>query len=160
MSNEITADTVGLDICRSVGEVLAAKLGGDSPQVLPQMVNQKKLGKKSGTGFYAYKRGKIVRAKYEQSSIPMSDIRDRLVLRLLNEAAACLREQIVADADLVDVGMVFGTGFAPFRGGPLNYARERGVDEIIERLQHLAKQVDERFLPDPGWDLLKQGQST
>ena len=154
------ADTVGLDICRSVGEVLAAKLGGDSPQVLTQMVNQKKLGKKSGTGFYAYKRGKIVRAKYEQSSIPMSDIRDRLVLRLLNEAAACLREQVVADADLVDVGMVFGTGFAPFRGGPLNYARERGVDEIIERLQHLAKQVDERFLPDPGWDLLKQGQST
>ena len=149
------ADTVGLDICRSVGEVLAVKLGGESPRILDQLVNQKRLGKKSGHGFYAYKRGKPVREKYEQSHISTNDIRDRMVLRLLNEAVACLREEVVADADLVDVGMVFGTGFAPFRGGPINYARERGIGEIVERLKHLAASVDERFVPDPGWRALE-----
>ncbi|MGR8946837.1 MAG: 3-hydroxyacyl-CoA dehydrogenase NAD-binding domain-containing protein [Gammaproteobacteria bacterium] len=153
------ADTVGLEICRSVGEVLAAKLGGESPQVLTRMVNQKWLGKKTERGFYEYKRGKIVRPKYEHSNVPINEIRDRMVLRLINEAVACLREEVVSDADLVDVGMVFGTGFAPFRGGPLNYARSRGLDEVVERLEYLAERVDERFLPDPGWALLKHGKS-
>ena len=154
------ADTVGLDICQSVGEVLSAKLGGESPKVLERMVNQKHLGKKSGQGFYAYKNGKPVRDKYEPANTPSSDIRDRLVLRLLNEAVACLREGVVADADLVDVGMVFGTGFAPFRGGPLNYARDRGIGEIVERLKHLADAVDERFLPDPAWKTLESGNGS
>ncbi|MEM7466344.1 MAG: 3-hydroxyacyl-CoA dehydrogenase NAD-binding domain-containing protein [Pseudomonadota bacterium] len=151
------ADTVGLDICRSVGEVLAAKLGGESPRILDKLVTQQRLGKKTGHGFYEYKRDKIVRDKVEPSNTPTNDIRDRLVLRLLNEAVACLREGVVSDADLVDVGMVFGTGFAPFRGGPLQYARDRGVSEIIERLNYLASAIDERFLPDPGWETLSAG---
>lgn len=148
------ADTVGLDICLSVGQVLATKLGGDSPQIIEKMVNQRKLGKKTGEGFYQYKKGKIVRPKYEASNVPLNDIRDRMILRLLNEAVACLREEVVADADLVDVGMVFGTGFAPFRGGPMNYARNRGIGEVRERLRDLADSVDERFIPDPGWQTL------
>ena len=154
------ADTVGLDICQSVGEVLSAKLGGESPRILGNMVNQKQLGRKSDRGFYEYKKGKPVIAKYEPSQTPINDIRDRLVLRLLNEAVACLREKVVEDADLVDVGMVFGTGFAPFRGGPLNYARDRGIDDIIERLQHLAESIDDRFLPDPGWRTLNLGNES
>lgn len=152
------ADTVGLDICRSVGEVLAAKLGGESPRILEQMVRQKKLGKKSDEGFYRYKKGKITRPKYELSNLPRADIRDRMILRLLNEAVACLREEVVADADLIDVGMVFGTGFAPFRGGPLNYARDRGIEEVVARLQQLADTVGDRFLPDPGWQEIAAGE--
>ena len=151
------ADTVGLDICRSVGEVLSTKLGGESPRILDQMVSQRKLGKKTGQGFYAYKKGKIFREKYAHSNLLKADIRDRLILRLVNESVACLREQVVSDADLVDVGMVFGTGFAPFRGGPLNYARDRGPEEIVERLQHLAGVIDERFTPDPGWQSFTTG---
>jgi len=148
------ADTVGLDICLSVGQVLSTKLGGESPQIIEKMVSQRKLGKKTGEGFYQYKKGKIVRPKYEASNVPLNDIRDRMILRLLNEAVACLREEVVADADLVDVGMVFGTGFAPFRGGPMNYARNRGIGEVRERLRDLADSVDERFIPDPGWQTL------
>ena len=74
-----------------------------------------------------------------------------MMLRLLNEAVAWLGEGIVADADLVDVGMVFGTGFAPFRGGPLNYACDRGVTEITQRLEAFAAAHGERFKPDARW---------
>ena len=60
------------------------------------------------------------------------------MLQYLNEAVACLRERVVEDADLLDAGMIFGTGFAPFRGGPLHYARARGVPAIVARLEALA----------------------
>jgi len=62
-----------------------------------------------------------------------------------------LREGIVDDADLIDVGIVFGTGFAPFRGGPLQYVHDRGVDETVARLTQLAASHGARFTPDPGW---------
>ena len=74
---------------------------------------------------------------------------------MLNTAVACLRESVVTDEDLLDGAMIFGTGFAPFRGGPLHYARSRGKDEIVARLAELAEQHGERFAPDPGWDQLK-----
>ncbi|MDE2220775.1 MAG: hypothetical protein KGJ52_10395, partial [Gammaproteobacteria bacterium] len=79
---------------------------------------------------------------------------DRLILALLNECAACLREQVVADADLLDAGVVFGTGFAPFRGGPLNYARTRGVAAVVARLSELEQRHGARFHPDAGWAAL------
>jgi len=82
-------------------------------------------------------------------------VQDRLVYALLNEAAACLHEGIVADPDLVDAGVIFGTGFAPFRGGPLHYAREIGIDRVEARLQELAEQHGQRFKPSPGWALLR-----
>ena len=69
----------------------------------------------------------------------------------LNEAVACWREQIVADSDLIDVAMVFGVGFAPFRGGPFNYARTRGDIEIISSLKELEVRHGGRFKADPGW---------
>ncbi|MFT4580977.1 MAG: 3-hydroxyacyl-CoA dehydrogenase/enoyl-CoA hydratase/3-hydroxybutyryl-CoA epimerase [Gammaproteobacteria bacterium] len=148
------ADTVGLDICLSVGQVLAEKLGGSVPQSLLGKVQSRQLGRKTKQGFYRYQGKKIIRPKLEETDVPHADIRDRMVLRLLNESVACLREGVVADADLLDVGMVFGTGFAPFRGGPINYANERGVADIRSRLMLLSAKYGERFTPDPGWETL------
>ena len=70
---------------------------------------------------------------------------------MVNEAVACLHEGVVAEADLLDAGVIFGTGFAPFRGGPLNYARERGKQEVLASLQALADIHGDRFKPHPGW---------
>ena len=66
-----------------------------------------------------------------------ADLIDRLILVLVNECVACLRERVVEDADLIDAAVIFGTGFAPFRGGPLTYARARGVAQVMARLQEL-----------------------
>jgi 3-hydroxyacyl-CoA dehydrogenase / enoyl-CoA hydratase / 3-hydroxybutyryl-CoA epimerase len=66
-----------------------------------------------------------------------------------------LREGIVADADLVDAGVIFGSGFAPFRGGPLTYARARGIDAVVARLTELEKRYGPRFAPDKGWSSLR-----
>jgi 3-hydroxyacyl-CoA dehydrogenase/enoyl-CoA hydratase/3-hydroxybutyryl-CoA epimerase len=79
------------------------------------------------------------------------DLEDRLILSMVNEAVACLDEKVVADADLLDSGVIFGTGFAPFRGGPLNYAKERGTTTVVMRLNELAKAYGERFEPHSGW---------
>ena len=82
---------------------------------------------------------------------------DRLILPLVNEAAACLFEGVVKDDDLLDAGVIFGTGFAPFRGGPLQYARERGIDEIVNALTSLARELPsgDRFEPHPGWSNMR-----
>jgi 3-hydroxyacyl-CoA dehydrogenase/enoyl-CoA hydratase/3-hydroxybutyryl-CoA epimerase len=77
------------------------------------------------------------------------------MLSLVNECVAVLREKIVEDADLIDAGVIFGAGFAPFRGGPLQYARTRGVAQIVARLEELRKTHGERFAPDAGWSLLE-----
>jgi 3-hydroxyacyl-CoA dehydrogenase / enoyl-CoA hydratase / 3-hydroxybutyryl-CoA epimerase len=82
------------------------------------------------------------------------DLEDRLVLSLVNECVACLRENIVEDADLIDAGVIFGTGFPPFRGGPLNYARTRGVGACLTTLGTLSQRYGVRFRPDTGWAAL------
>lgn len=147
------ADTVGLDICLSVAEELAAPLGMEIPARLRTMVEAGTIGKKSGGGFYKYKNGKPVRPSGSvRKDIP---IVDRLILRQLNETIACLREKVVSDAGAVDVGMVFGTGFAPFRGGPIHYARSEGIDEIQHRLLRLVEAYGDRFTPDDGWSDIK-----
>jgi 3-hydroxyacyl-CoA dehydrogenase / enoyl-CoA hydratase / 3-hydroxybutyryl-CoA epimerase len=74
-----------------------------------------------------------------------------LVLALLNECVAVLREGIVADADLLDAAIIFGAGFAPFRGGPMHYAKARGAATIVRRLEELATRYGSRFQPDKGW---------
>ena len=73
---------------------------------------------------------------------------------MVNEAVACLADRIVTDPDLLDAGVIFGTGFAPFRGGPLQYARTRGIDEITNRLSELTATYGDRFTPHPGWSEL------
>ena len=143
------ADTVGLDICLSVAEELAEPLGMQVPEKLRDMVNAGKLGKKSGSGFYRYKNGKPVgNSGAVRRDIPIAD---RLILRQLNETVACLREKVVSDNRAADAGMVFGTGFAPFRGGPMRYARSEGADNIQHRLHRLVEAYGKRFEPDSGW---------
>ncbi len=147
------ADTVGLDICLSVAKNMADTLNITIPDTLQQMVDKGHLGKKSGRGFYTYDKGKPGKNKNAPLS-SMTDIEDRMILRILNECAACLREQIVEDADLLDAGMVFGTGFAPFRGGPMHYARARGLEDVVAGLAGLEAKYGERFSPDASWQAL------
>ncbi len=151
----LLADTVGLDICLAVAETLAKELGAEVPERLRQRVAAGKLGIKSGEGFYRYKGRKPVKAKAGSSPLPPEEIQDRLILRLLNECVAVLREKVVEDADLVDAGMVFGTGFAPFRGGPMHYLRQRGMEATRKRLEELAERYGPRFQPDVGWEQIQ-----
>ena len=148
------ADTVGLDICLSVAENLSKSQGGTVPEQLRRMVESGDLGRKSGKGFYSYKKGKAVKSKLEKGLFAPADLSDRLVLRLINEAVACMREAVVADTDLLDAGIIFGTGFAPFRGGPLHYIRESGAGAVKQRLVKLQTSQGDRFTPDAGWDSL------
>jgi 3-hydroxyacyl-CoA dehydrogenase/enoyl-CoA hydratase/3-hydroxybutyryl-CoA epimerase len=149
------ADTVGLDICLSVGRILSGHFNIEIPEKLETLVTAGRLGKKSGSGFYNYKKGRGRASKGKRGGSPHGDIADRLILRLLNEAIACWRERIVPDADLLDAGIIFGTGFAPFRGGPLHYIRSSGIDSILARLEFLKEHYGERFTADPGWHALK-----
>ncbi len=147
------ADSVGLDICLSVAQNMAATLDISIPEKLRQMVERGHLGRKSGQGFYDYEKGKAKKNK-NTATTAVADISDRMILRILNECVACLREQIVEDADLLDAGMVFGTGFAPFRGGPIHYACHRGVEDIVASLAALKTRYGERFTADAGWQQL------
>jgi 3-hydroxyacyl-CoA dehydrogenase / enoyl-CoA hydratase / 3-hydroxybutyryl-CoA epimerase len=148
------ADVVGLDVALNVGRVLGEAFKRSAPEVLVRLVEQKKLGKKSGEGFYVWREGKPVTA--EASSATPPNLEDRLILPMLNEAVAILREGVIADADLLDAGVIFATGFAPFRGGPLQYARTRGINAVRQRLAELEQRYGARFRPDPGWDQLSQ----
>jgi 3-hydroxyacyl-CoA dehydrogenase / enoyl-CoA hydratase / 3-hydroxybutyryl-CoA epimerase len=145
------ADVVGLDVSLHVGRVLAQAFNRPIPETLTRLVDQKKLGRKSGEGFYRWQDGKAQKKPVDDSNIPQ-DLQDRLILPMINEAVACLREGIIADADLLDAGVVFATGFAPFRGGPLQYAKDRGTRDITRTLGELAVRYGERFRPDRGWE--------
>jgi 3-hydroxyacyl-CoA dehydrogenase/enoyl-CoA hydratase/3-hydroxybutyryl-CoA epimerase len=149
------ADIVGLDVARNVGRIIAAELGRPGPDLaqLEALVAAKKLGRKSGAGFYEWKDGKAVKPP-AAGDAPGPDLIDRLILVLVNECAACLREGVVDEPDLIDAAVIFGTGFAPFRGGPLTYARSRGVADVVTRLTELTARYGSRFRPDPGWDAL------
>lgn len=150
------ADTVGLDICLSVAEILTTHLGGTVPELLRQKVGDGNLGRKTGSGFYQYKKGKPVKKSAESNRKSPDSIRERLISRLLNESMTCLREKIVASSDLLDAGIIFGTGFAPFRGGPMHYAKDAGFDAQKDNFIELEQEFGERFHPDEGWDSLKE----
>jgi len=148
------ADTVGLDICLSVARNLTQHYGGEVPQQLIDMVAAKKLGVKTGQGFYQYKNAKPVKQKnttFVTESVKQL-ITERLIYRMLNESAACLREQVVADGDLLDGGMIFGTGFAPFRGGPIHYAQSIGKEKLLENFKQLQAMFGPRFTADTQWN--------
>lgn len=143
------ADTVGLDVCLHVGRVFSEKMGMPIPDNLQKLVSAGNLGAKSGRGFYDHSGGRAKRsgpaAQWE------GEIADRLMLRFLNECVACLREKIVEDRDLLDAGMVFGAGFAPFRGGPTQYVLDAGPEQFVGRLKGLEQKFGARFRPDAGW---------
>jgi 3-hydroxyacyl-CoA dehydrogenase/enoyl-CoA hydratase/3-hydroxybutyryl-CoA epimerase len=143
------ADTVGLDVCLHVGRILAEAFGREAPDQIAALVAAKNLGRKTGRGLYEWRGGRPI--KPPRTGAPPADLEDRLILPMLNDAVACLRENVIDDADLLDGGVIFGTGFAPFRGGPISYAKERGPANIVERLKSLEARYGARFSPDAGW---------
>ncbi len=153
------ADQVGLDICLDVGDMLRSKFGDSlppTPSWLRDKVARGELGRKTGRGFYVWKDGKADTSSASSSAAPPTpEMIDRLILPMSNVCVACLREGIVDDADVVDGAMIFGTGYAPFRGGPLNYARTRGAENVASTLRALAEKFGGRFTPDAGWDSFK-----
>jgi len=142
------ADAVGLDICLHVAENLGLT-DSRAIELLRARVESGQLGRKTAAGFYTWHKGKPRKAKLKTKV--GSEVTDRLVLVLLNECVAAVAEGIVEDADLADVGMVFGAGFAPFRGGPMHYLEKVGREVLLQRLQNLAKRYGDRFKPTSGW---------
>ncbi len=159
-------DEVGLDVGYKVAKVLEGAYGDRMtvPEALGVIAgNADCLGKKTGAGFYKYDNGsrkpnkrierlaKQARRQDGVSARTLTDeqIVDRAVLIMINEAARCLEEGVIDGAEAVDMAMVMGTGFAPFRGGLLHYADERGVVEVRDRLKALAGEFGERFSPAP-----------
>jgi 3-hydroxyacyl-CoA dehydrogenase/enoyl-CoA hydratase/3-hydroxybutyryl-CoA epimerase len=148
------ADRVGLDVALHVAEILSSVLRSAPPELLRAKVAKGELGVKTKRGFYSYdERGKPIRDR--SRSAFDADLPDRLLLPLVNEAVACLHEGVAADADLIDAGVVFGAGFAPFTGGPLRYARTRGIDDVIAKLTQFAQHFGTRFTPHAGWQKLR-----
>ncbi len=152
-------DDVGLDVAAKAGEVMQAafperlKMGGEEA-----LVAAGRLGRKNGKGFYEYEGGKRGRPAPEayaalrivprtRSPLPAEVIESRLALPMINEAAFCLEDEIVRDPGKLDLAMIFGTGFPPFRGGLLRYADALGADRVFTRLDDLAERLGPRFAP-------------
>lgn len=123
------ADTVGLDVCLNV----VSLLGGDDAKreaaLLQDKVSAGELGRKSGKGFYTWEKGKPKHADSDFSQYAIDEIGETLMQPYFDECEAALADGIVEDADVLDAGMIFGTGFAPFRGGPLHYLKHKGAQQ-------------------------------
>jgi len=153
------SDSVGLDIALHVAEGLSDITGRPVPKGLQEMVDAGRLGRKSGEGFYRYSEGKAQREKVKVPNSERERITRRLILALLNECAQCLHEGVVQSIDEADAGVIFGTGFAPFLGGPLNYARAQGANKIVDQLEAVKAEIEaspngtlaDRYTPSAGW---------
>ncbi len=144
-------DTVGLDVALSVARELGPFLKLELPEGIADKVEGGKRGKKDGEGFYVWKEGKPEKPKVDGGYRAPDNLEERLILPMVNEAVACLHDGVVDDADLLDAGVIFGTGFAPFRGGPIQYIRASGAGTIREKLEALAQTHGPRFAPKSGW---------
>jgi 3-hydroxyacyl-CoA dehydrogenase/enoyl-CoA hydratase/3-hydroxybutyryl-CoA epimerase len=152
-------DQVGLDTAKHVAEVLAAALGeraGGNGSLLATLVAAGRLGQKNERGFYRYRAGKRTVPEGEIYSLigapaprdlPPETLQERMVLAMINEAAMCLEQRVVQQPRDVDIGMVMGTGFPPFRGGLLRHADSVGIPIVVDRLSRLADAQGERFRP-------------
>ena len=152
-------DQVGIDVAAHVAKSLT-KLSpqpSPTPERLQQMADAGHLGRKSGAGFYRYVKGKKTGvegpASTDASHAQLDDeeIRQRLVLRLVNEAAKVMAEGVVAEPWMVDLAMVFGTGFAPHTGGPLAYADQLGVPALLHDMEEWERKAGPRFAPSTWW---------
>jgi 3-hydroxyacyl-CoA dehydrogenase/enoyl-CoA hydratase/3-hydroxybutyryl-CoA epimerase len=153
-------DQVGLDVAGHVAAHMAGEFGErmPAPKMLQVMIDQGLLGRKTGRGFYNHN-GKGEPAVNEAvarlapgsaaARLTRAQLQERMVLPMINEAARCLEEEVVAAPEDVDLGMIMGTGFAPFRGGPLRHADAAGVGPMVEALKRLAGSVGPRFEPCP-----------
>ncbi len=154
-------DDVGLDVAVKAGEVLTAAFPERMfPSGEEALVAAGRLGRKGGKGFYDYEKGKRRRPAREayavlgvepraEPSISADAIVSRLVLLMINEAAFCLEQEVVASAGKLDLAMIFGTGFPPFRGGLLRYADALGAARVEQELKTLADRLGPRFRPAP-----------
>ncbi len=150
------ADEVGIDIGEEVSKILLEAYGKRMPKasILNNMIQRKWLGKKSSKGFYVHN-GKHAKVNVEVEQLfgsqhrSMEDeaIKQRCMLRMINEAAMCLEEKVVKSAQYLDIAMVIGTGFPAFRGGVLRYADELKMDSIVEQLEALQEEHGIRFAP-------------
>ena len=140
-----------VDVAASVGKILAPFLGLSLPAGLDALLAGGKRGKKDGQGLYSLEDGKPVKPAVPADYHAPEDLTDRLILPMINEAVACLDEGVVADEAQLDAGVIFGTGFAPFRGGPLRYVHETGAAVLRARLEALAQKYGVRFKPKAGW---------
>ena len=143
-------DEVGLDVAHHICGTIAEKFPGRFrvPPLLDGMVKAKMLGRKNGRGFYIHARGskapelnaetEAFRKRDSAHGLTREQFQERMVLLMINEAARCLEEKVVASADDADFGMVMGTGFAPFRGGPLRHADSVGAAKIVAAMRHWA----------------------
>jgi len=149
----LLADHVGLDVCQHVATVLAEHFHYAVPASLSQHVNAGELGKKTGRGFYGHPLKRSLPFQFDSQKNPVidADIRDRLIYSMLNESVACVTEGVVESADLCDAGMIFGTGFAPFRGGPMQYIQQKGAAACVQRLEQLCRYDEILFTPHAGW---------
>jgi len=116
-------DLVGVDIANKVGQQLGSGSSQDNP--VSRLVQAGKLGKKSGEGFYVWENGKPMRGETTYDAAELDRLGRELIKPMLDECERALADGIVVDADHVDAGVIFGTGFAPFRGGPLHYRRSQ-----------------------------------
>ncbi len=157
-------DEVGIDIADKVGHILNAAFGDrmSTPNLFERLLKEKRLGKKTGSGFFLYvgeseKPKKIFDSNIYSligvtpvaGKVSAEEIVDRCVLSMVNEAARCLEEKVVETPQDVDLGMIMGTGFPPFRGGLLRYADSIGPQKIVVKLEALAKKYGKRFEPSP-----------
>ena len=145
-------DTVGLDVAASVGKIMAEFHGQAIPDAFK--VEDGKRGKKDGQGLYAWENGKAIKPDLPKDYQAPADLQDRLVFAMLNEAVSCLHQGVVADADLLDAGVIFGTGFAPFRGGPIAHIKALGASACLDTLKSLEAKYGARFAPKAGWENL------
>jgi 3-hydroxyacyl-CoA dehydrogenase/enoyl-CoA hydratase/3-hydroxybutyryl-CoA epimerase len=151
-------DEIGADVALEVAVTLAAAFPNrlHVPDVLPAMQGTGMLGRKEGKGFYKYRKGSDATAHKEitklrppglQKAPSQEEIEHRLVLLMINEAARCLEERIVSSAAEVDLAMVLGTGFPPFRGGPLRYADSLALVKVAEDLSRFAESAGPHYAP-------------
>lgn len=147
------ADTVGLDVCLSVANILSESSQLPVPEQLQHMVKSGYLGKKNSKGFYSYRDGKPVKDKTARYS-DLKNLQDRLILMLLNEATSCLQDKIVENEDFLDAGVIFGTGFAPFRGGPVKYIHDTGKQTLELDMETLKTLHGSRFALNQGWNII------
>ncbi len=122
------ADTVGLDVGLNVLEMLGGEDAAEDAELLKSYIEEGKLGKKSGAGFYTWKKGKPIKKGAASEGINLQSLGEELMAPYFEECQACFKDGIVADSDVLDAGMIFGTGFAPFRGGPMFYLAQKGQD--------------------------------
>jgi len=164
-------DEVGLDIAQHAGEVIAEYAGDrvDVPPTFDRMIEAGRLGRKAGKGFYRYRKGgkkkRVDESVYElldweENGLAREEIIERCWLQMLNEVARTIEDGIISNPKDVDLGVVFGFGFPPFRGGILREADKMGLEWVVERLDHYAERYGKRLEPAQLLrDMAKKGES-